>query len=321
MPGLCQQGLVRLLYQRSSGNPLFFTALVDELLQRGMLEEGHETVSVRGGMATVSGIVPESLHLLITQQVEQLSSEDQAVLEAASVAGMTFAVAAVAAAVDLALSTIETRCATWARQGWLVQDHGTETWPDGTVAACYGFRHALYQEVISARISPGQRIHLHYHIGNRKERAYADQTQGIAAELAVHFEQAREMQRAVSYRHKSAETALQRSAYTEAIAHLTQGLTLLTTLPDTPERAQHELALTLALGGPLAVTKGMPPQRWRRSTPGLGNSINTLAPPPSSHRWPGGSGSFIWYEANYRPRGSSARSACPWLATMPLLCW
>ena len=124
------------------------------------------------------------------------------------------------------------------------------------MAACYGFRHALYQEVISARISPGQRIHLHYHIGNRKEHAYADQTQGIAAELAVHFEQAREMQRAVSYRHKSAETALQRSAYTEAIAHLTQGLTLLITLPDTLERAQHELALTLALGGPLAVTKG-----------------------------------------------------------------
>ena len=250
------QGLVRLLYQRSSGNPLFFTALVDELLQRGMLEEGRETVSVRGGMATISGIVPESLHLLITQQVEQLSSEDQAILEAASVAGMTFSVAAVAAAVDLAMSTIETRCATWARQGWLVQDQGTETWPDGTVAACYGFRHALYHEVISARISPGQRIHLHHHIGHRKERAYADQAQGIAAELAVHFEQAREIQRAVLCRHKAAETALQRSAYAEAIAHLTQGLTLLKTLPQTPERAQHELTLTLALGGPLAVTQG-----------------------------------------------------------------
>jgi DNA-binding winged helix-turn-helix (wHTH) protein/predicted ATPase len=250
------EGLVRLLYQRSSGNPLFFTALVDELWQRGMLEEDHETVSVRGEMDTISGIVPESLHLLITQQVEQLSSEDQAILEAASVAGMIFSVAAVAAAVDLAMSTIEARCATWARQGWLVHDHGTETWPDGTVAACYGFRHALYHEVISARISSGQRIHLHHHIGHRKERAYADQTQSIAAELAVHFEQAREILRAVLYRHKAAETALQRSAYAETIAHLTQGLTLLKTVPHTPEGAQHELTLTLALGGPLAVTKG-----------------------------------------------------------------
>jgi DNA-binding winged helix-turn-helix (wHTH) protein/predicted ATPase len=250
------EGLVRFLYQRSSGNPLFFTALIDELRHRGILEESRATVSVREGMAAIRGIVPDSLHLLITQQVEQLSSEDQAILEAASVAGMTFSVAAVAAAVELAMSTIEARCATWARQGWLVQDHGTETWPDGTVAACYGFRHALYHEVILARISPGQRIHLHDHIGNRKERAYADQTQAIAAELAVHFEQAREMQRAVLYRHKAAETALQRSAYEEAIAHLIQGLTLLNTLPNTPERAQHELALNLALGGPLAVTKG-----------------------------------------------------------------
>ena len=250
------EGLVRLLYQRSSGNPLFFTALVDELLQRGILEESRDTLHMRERMVTVSGIVPESLHLLITQQVEQLSSEDQAILEAASVAGMTFSVAAVAAAVDLAMATIEARCATWARQGWLVQDQGTETWPDGTVAARYGFRHALYHEVISARISPGQRIHLHHHIGHRKERAYADQTQSIAAELAVHFEQAREIQRAVLYRHKAAETALQRSAYAEAIAYLTQGLALLKTLPQTPERAQHELTLTLALGGPLAVTQG-----------------------------------------------------------------
>ena len=250
------EGLVRLLYQRSSGNPLFFTAMVDELLQRGILEESRATVSMRDGMATVRGMVPDSIHLLITQQVEQLSSEDQAILEAASVAGMTFSVAAVAAAVYLEMSAIEARCATWARQGWLVQDHGTETWPDGTVAACYGFRHALYHEVILERISPGQRIHLHHHIGNRKERAYADQTQVIAAELAVHFEQAREMRRAISYRHKAAETALQRSAYEEAIAHLTQGLTLLNTLPDTSERAQHALALNLALGGPLAVTKG-----------------------------------------------------------------
>ena len=46
----CIRGLVRLLYQRSGGNPLFFTALVDELLQRGILE-GRATVSVREGMA------------------------------------------------------------------------------------------------------------------------------------------------------------------------------------------------------------------------------------------------------------------------------
>ena len=42
----------------------------------------------------------------------------------------------------------------------------------------------------------------------------------------------------------------------EAIAHLTKGLELLKTLPDTPERIQQELTLQLALGMPLMATKG-----------------------------------------------------------------
>jgi predicted ATPase len=42
----------------------------------------------------------------------------------------------------------------------------------------------------------------------------------------------------------------------EAIAHLSKGIELLRALPDTPERAQTELALQLALGVPLIATKG-----------------------------------------------------------------
>ncbi len=41
---------------------------------------------------------------------------------------------------------------------------------------------------------------------------------------------------------------MQRSAHAEALNHLTTGLELLNTLPDTPERAQQELTLQLALG-------------------------------------------------------------------------
>ena len=74
MPRLCQRGLVRLLYQRSGGNPLFFTALVDELLQRGILEEAVQPSPCGRRMAIGRSIVPDSIHLLITQQVEQLSS-------------------------------------------------------------------------------------------------------------------------------------------------------------------------------------------------------------------------------------------------------
>ena len=58
------------------------------------------------------------------------------------------------------------------------------------------------------------------------------------------------------------ETTLQKelarlSANIEAISHLTKGLELLETLPDTPERTQQELTLQIALGVPLRATKGL----------------------------------------------------------------
>ena len=49
---------------------------------------------------------------------------------------------------------------------------------------------------------------------------------------------------------------MQRSAYAEAISHITRALELLETLPDTVERAQRELVLQITLGRALRVTKG-----------------------------------------------------------------
>jgi tetratricopeptide (TPR) repeat protein len=48
---------------------------------------------------------------------------------------------------------------------------------------------------------------------------------------------------------------MERSAYAEAVAHLTRGLEVLQILPDTPERSQHELDLLIALAWALGVTK------------------------------------------------------------------
>ena len=53
-----------------------------------------------------------------------------------------------------------------------------------------------------------------------------------------------------------ARFALQRSANLEAVQHLTTGLALLATFPETQARAQQELDLQLALGPALMAVKG-----------------------------------------------------------------
>ena len=61
---------------------------------------------------------------------------------------------------------------------------------------------------------------------------------------------------AIPYRQRAGQQALQRSANPEAVQHLTRGLALLVTLPETPVRAQQELGLQVALGPALMATKG-----------------------------------------------------------------
>src|SRR5206468_5116009 len=74
--------------------------------------------------------------------------------------------------------------------------------------------------------------------------------------LAHHYAEAGLHVPAVVYLQRAGQRAIERSAYAEAIAHLRQGLALTATLPDTPERLQHELTLYMALGVTLAAIQG-----------------------------------------------------------------
>jgi len=250
------EGLARLIQQRTDGNPLFMVSVVDAMVRQGVLQEGAAGWIVPGGLAAVARELPESLRHLIEQQLGQLSPEDQRVVEAASVAGVEFSAAAVSAGVNSEGIDVEERCAALARREQFLQARGTVEWPDGTVAARYGFIHAVYQEGVYERVPAGRRVWLHQRIGARQEAGYGAQAWEIAAELGVHFERGRDTPRAVQYLWQAGRKALQRSAHQEAIAHLTKGLELLKTLPDTPERRLQELALHAYLGTPLIATKG-----------------------------------------------------------------
>jgi predicted ATPase len=74
--------------------------------------------------------------------------------------------------------------------------------------------------------------------------------------LAQHYTEAGLMTHAIPYWQRAGQRAIERSAYVEAISHLTRGLELCKMLPETVERAQQELDLQMTLGSALAATKG-----------------------------------------------------------------
>jgi predicted ATPase len=74
--------------------------------------------------------------------------------------------------------------------------------------------------------------------------------------LAQHYTAAGRAAEAVPYWQRAGQRANERAEYVEAITHLTRGLDVLTTLPDTVERAQHELLLQVTLSASLVAMKG-----------------------------------------------------------------
>jgi predicted ATPase len=196
------------------------------------------------------------LRQLIERQVERLSEAEQRLLEVASVAGVEFASMDVAAGLSTAVEEVEASCERFARAGQWLRLVGFAEWPDGTVSGRYSFLHALYHEVIYARVAEARRVHLHRRIAARKETAYGERAREIAAELAVHFEAGREYAKAVHYHRQAGEAAARYSAHQEALSHLKRGLEILTLLPDSPERNQQEVRLQLALANPLYAIGG-----------------------------------------------------------------
>ena len=212
--------VARSIHQRTEGNPLFMVTLVGALLSSDHANRSDGTekrVSLQDLIEQSDRIVPGNVTETISQQFSRLDADAQRLLEVASVAGVEFSAAAVAAGADAPLTDVEERCAALAGKMSFLQDAGDDEWPDGTVSARFRFRHALYREAVYARLTAARRSGLHNRIGMRQEAAYGDNANEIASELARHFEQGRNFKRALQYREQAARNALRRSAPREAI--------------------------------------------------------------------------------------------------------
>jgi predicted ATPase len=123
--------------------------------------------------------------------------------------------------------------------------------------ATYTFKHALIQDAAYESLLKSTRQQYHQRIAQVLEAQFPETTEAAPELLAQHYTQAGCTEQAIAYWQRAGQQALQRSANLEAIQHLTHGLYLLATLPETPARVQHELDLQLTLGPALMDIKGI----------------------------------------------------------------
>jgi DNA-binding winged helix-turn-helix (wHTH) protein/predicted ATPase len=242
------------IHRRTGGNPLFVVQVCDELVRTGTVVERDGRWQVAGRPEDVP--IPVDVDRLIGLHLDRLSALDRRVLESASAAGSDFSSLAAAAGAEVADEVAEGCCAGLARRELFLVARGADEWAGGSVAGRYAFRHALLREAVYGRVPPGIRAAMHRRIGARLEAALGPAAGEAAAELAMHFDLGGDAGRAIRHRHQAGRIATRRGAASEAVIHLTRALELLTAQPDRAAWAEEEIAIRIALGGPLMAIKG-----------------------------------------------------------------
>lgn len=189
--------LARALHHHTEGLPLFVAALVDDLLQGGALATTSAEAGSPPAWALAPGAwqalqVPETIAGLIERQIARLPGALRALLEAAAVLGTEFAHDVLAALLAEPADALRTRCDGLARRGEWLASAGMVERPDGGLAFRYAFRHALYQRVFYERAEPAQRLQHHLAAAQALLAVAGHADDRHAAELAQHFERARD---------------------------------------------------------------------------------------------------------------------------------
>ncbi len=249
-------GLAALIHEHTDGNPLFVVAVVDQLMTRGWLVDTAPGWALTVPLETLEIEVGEDARDMIRGQFHAMSPADQSLLEAAAVAGVEFSADEIAAGLGGEGDVVLMACERLVYARRFLRLAGIAELPDNCVARRYSFIHALYQHVLYGGIPDERRAHLHSRIGEFLETAYGDSKERIAAQLAHHFEQSRDYDRAISHLVGAAGAAQRRFAAREAVTSFRAALALLPHLKDAEERRRREIQLRLALGSALNLVYG-----------------------------------------------------------------
>ncbi len=120
----------------------------------------------------------------------------------------------------------------------------------------YDFSHDLLRETAYAGISPPRRWLLHRRIAQGLELLHAENTDGVAVQLAEQYERAGRPERAVVYCQRAADVAAGMFAHAEEIRLHDKALAIIAAMPQGRDRDSRELAVLEAMAAPLNARYG-----------------------------------------------------------------
>jgi len=234
------------LLAHTDGVPLFVEELTKTVLESGLLNDTGDRYVLRGPLPSLA--IPSTLHASLLARLDRLAAVKDTAQTAAAI-GREFSYSVIAAVAGLPEQDLRAVLKQLVAAELIFQ-RGQP--PD----AKYLFKHALVQDAVYASLIRSRRHQIHAEIARVLEEQFPDVVASEPEMLAHHFTAAGLNERGVVYWKLAGQHASDRSAFVEAAKHFNTGIELLKSLPDTPARTQHELALHIGLGAALIATKG-----------------------------------------------------------------
>jgi predicted ATPase/class 3 adenylate cyclase len=247
------QNLKRLILAKTEGNPFFMEEIVQSLCEQGVLMRaptggpGFTPASLITALSEIQ--LPPTVQGVLAARIDRLPPEVKALLQTLAVVGKEFSLSLLTRVVPQPEDEVQ-RLLAHLRAAEFIYEQPAFPEPE------YTFKHALTQEVAYNALLLERRRGLHERTGQAIEALFPSRLEEHYSELAHHYSRSGNAGKAVEYLQRAGQQAVQRSAYAEAMSHVTAARELLVTLPDTPERARQELDLQMILGRTLQATQG-----------------------------------------------------------------
>src|SRR5256712_4441479 len=222
------QEVLAQIIAKTDGVPLFVEELTKAILESGYLKETPAHDAWTGTLPSLA--IPATLQDSLMARLDRLMT-GKVIAQLGATLGRQFSYALLQAVAQLNERTLQEELHRLVEAELLYQ-RGVP--PQAT----YTFKHALIQDAAYESLLKSTRQQYHQRIALVLEEQFPETVEGQPELLAHHYTEAGLTEQAVAYWYTAGRRAIERSAHVEAIAHLRQGLTLLATLPETPERLQ-----------------------------------------------------------------------------------
>jgi DNA-binding response OmpR family regulator/class 3 adenylate cyclase/predicted ATPase len=234
------------IISKTDGVPLFVEELTKSVLESGLLQDDGNRLVTAGSPPPLA--IPATLLGSLTARLDRLGPVKK-IAQIGAAIGREFSYRLLEAVARLPSPLLQASLAQLVAPE-LIFVRGE---PPNSI---YVFKHALVQDAAYGTLLRSERQELHGRIADAIEEGFPEMVESQPELLAHHLIQAGLSMRAINYLRKAGQWAIERSANSAAVRHLTQALDLLQSHPDGPARNHQALELEVLLGQALIAGHG-----------------------------------------------------------------